>query len=387
MYPIKKLSEICEMKPFENCLEKITYTTKIQRKDFLESGDFPIISQEIADINGYWNNESDVFRIEKPVIIFGDHTKIIKYIDFDFVLWADGVKILQPRDFLDTRYLYYFLQSVGLKSLWYARHYRLLREIQIPLPPLSSQLAIVARLDSAMAEIDEARRQTESALASAREVWESTLESVFAGDGEGWEEKRLGEIINFLNGFAFKSIDTIQSSNTQLIRMWNLYWNQLDLDRRAVFYPDEYAVKYSRYLLKSNDLIISLTWTTWKEDYWYTVKIPETNYNLLLNQRIAKIIIIDEMRFIKDYILYFLLSRVFLDRLYETANWTRQANLSTETMRGLVFLFPKSLPEQSRIVAHLDAVRAETESLERLYREKFASLDELRRSVLQEAFS
>lgn len=86
MYPIKKLSEICEMKPFENCLEKITYTTKIQRKDFLESGDFPIISQEIADINGYWNNESDVFRIEKPVIIFGDHTKIIKYIDFDFVL-------------------------------------------------------------------------------------------------------------------------------------------------------------------------------------------------------------------------------------------------------------------------------------------------------------
>ena len=51
-----------------------------------------------------------------------------------------------------------------------------------------------------MAEIDEARRQTESALASAREVWESTLESVFAGSGEGWEEKRLGEIYDVRDG-------------------------------------------------------------------------------------------------------------------------------------------------------------------------------------------
>lgn len=378
MYPIK---------PFEDCLEKVTYTTKIQRKDFLKSGDFPVVSQEVWDINGYWHNKSDVFTVNKPVILFGDHTKIIKYIDFDFVLGADGVKILQPKAFLDSRYFYYFLQSIELKSLWYARHYRLLRELNISLPPLSVQLDIVAQLDSAMAEIERLRSETEMALASTREVWESTLESVFAGGGEGWGEKRLGDIINFLNGFAFKSTDVVESSNTQLIRMWNLYWNQLDLDRRAVFYPDNFAEKYSRYLLEADDLIISLTWTTGKEDYWYTVRIPETTYNLLLNQRIAKIIIVDEAKTLKNYLLYFLLSRTFLDKLYETANWTRQANLSTDTMRELTFFFPKSLPEQSSIVTHLDAVRAETERLESLYTEKLASLDELRRSVLQEAFS
>ena len=66
-----------------------------------------------------------------------------------------------------------------------------LKDIHIPLPPLSVQLDIVARLDSAMAEIETLRRETESALASTRELWESTLESVFASGGKDWETRTL----------------------------------------------------------------------------------------------------------------------------------------------------------------------------------------------------
>ena len=84
--------------------------------------------------------------------------------------------------------------STGIRNLNFSEY----KEIQIPFPPLPTQLAIVARLDSAMAEIDKARRQTESALASAREVWESTLESVFTRGGEEWEEKMLIEITSHL---------------------------------------------------------------------------------------------------------------------------------------------------------------------------------------------
>ena len=91
-----------QIKNFEDCLEKATYTNKIQRKNFLEFGEFPIISQESNFINGYWNNEKDLLKIEKPVIIFGDHTQVLKYIDFDFVLGADGVKILKPKKILDS---------------------------------------------------------------------------------------------------------------------------------------------------------------------------------------------------------------------------------------------------------------------------------------------
>src|SRR3989338_1219081 len=117
-----------EVKYFEDCLEKVKYTKKIQRKDFLEEGRFPIVSQEQEYINGFWNESKDLFKIIKPVVIFGDHTQVLKYVDFDFVLGADGVKILQPTNDLNSRFFYYFLMNVNLHSLGYARHYRLLKE-------------------------------------------------------------------------------------------------------------------------------------------------------------------------------------------------------------------------------------------------------------------
>ncbi len=116
------------IKNFVNCLEKIVYTTKIKCKNFLDIGEFPIISQEQDHINGYWNNSNDLFRIKKPVVIFGDHTKVLKFVDFDFVLGADGVKILQPINEIEPRYFYYYLQNVNLGDLGYARHYRLLKK-------------------------------------------------------------------------------------------------------------------------------------------------------------------------------------------------------------------------------------------------------------------
>ncbi len=98
--------------PFEKAINKVTYTKKIPRKQFLLSGDYPIISQEADFINGYWNNNSDVFHVIDPIVIFGDHTKIVKYINFDFVLGADGVKILAPIKKLDSKFLFYFLQHI-----------------------------------------------------------------------------------------------------------------------------------------------------------------------------------------------------------------------------------------------------------------------------------
>src|ERR1035437_4530400 len=117
-----------QTKKLEEVLDRVTYTNKILSKNFLSSGKFPIISQEEDFINGYWDNEKDLFKVKTPVILFGDHTQVLKYVDFDFVLGADGIKILQPNSSLDTKYFSYFLKSISLKSLGYARHYRLLKE-------------------------------------------------------------------------------------------------------------------------------------------------------------------------------------------------------------------------------------------------------------------
>lgn len=169
-------------KPFEDCIEDVKYTTKIQRKAFLEEGLYPIVSQEAEFTNGYWDKAADVFKVTRPVVIFGDHTKILKYVDFDFVLGADGVKILLTKPFLNPKFFFYQLRSVPLKSLGYSRHYRLLKEIQIGYPDVNAQTAITDTLDALSAETQRFATFYERKLAALEELKKSLLHQAFSGN-------------------------------------------------------------------------------------------------------------------------------------------------------------------------------------------------------------
>ena len=169
-------------KDFELCIKPITYTNKIQRKNFLDSGKFPIVSQEDALINGYWNEDVDVFKIDQPVVIFGDHTKKIKYVDFDFVLGADGVKILAPITEIMPKYFYYCLQSIRIRDLGYARHYRLLKEKTIKYPDLQAQKEIVERLDALHEQIQELEQIYTKQIADLDELKQAILKKAFNGE-------------------------------------------------------------------------------------------------------------------------------------------------------------------------------------------------------------
>lgn len=133
---------------FEKCIEKVRYTAKIATCNYATTGTFPIISQEEDYISGYWNNAEDVFMISKPVVIFGDHTRVLKYVDFDFVLGADGVKILQPIDTINAKFFLYYLIASKIPSLGYSRHYKLLKELKVLLPPLSLQQDFASKIES-----------------------------------------------------------------------------------------------------------------------------------------------------------------------------------------------------------------------------------------------
>ena len=189
-----------QSRPFGDCIEKVTYTTKIPRKDFLDAGAFPVVSQEDAFINGYWDGVDDVYQVESPVVVFGDHTKVLKYIDFDFVLGADGVKLLPPKDFLVPKFFYYQLQAAKLDSLGYARHYKLLKQLEIKYPDRTEQHRVVAVLDEAFAGIATAKANAEKNLENARALFESHLDAVFSQRGEGWVEKRLGDVCRIKTG-------------------------------------------------------------------------------------------------------------------------------------------------------------------------------------------
>lgn len=137
---------------------RVSYPNKIKTSEYLLKGSYPIVDQSEKHIAGYWDNIEDVFKINKPVVLFGDHTRIFKYIDFDFVLGADGIKIMEPTDEMLPKYYYYVLKSIEIKNLGYSRHFKELKEKKFPLPPLEVQKDIIAELESYQKIIDGAKQ-------------------------------------------------------------------------------------------------------------------------------------------------------------------------------------------------------------------------------------
>ena len=122
---------------------------KVKQKDYLIKGKIPVIDQGKNFIGGYTNNtEIDLYKEELPVIVFGDHTLNLKYIDFPFIIGADGVKVLKTINFYNSKFLYYCIKNLNLKSLGYRRHFPILKLEKFQFPPLNEQKRIVEKLDS-----------------------------------------------------------------------------------------------------------------------------------------------------------------------------------------------------------------------------------------------
>lgn len=121
--------------------------TKISQEEYKEIGSYPIIDQGKKLIAGRWDNREGVFD-DVPAIIFGDHTRAIKYIEEPFFIGADGVKILRPTNAQDsTKYLYYALQAARIPNLGYSRHFKALKELEIRVYSREEQDEIVRVLD------------------------------------------------------------------------------------------------------------------------------------------------------------------------------------------------------------------------------------------------
>lgn len=99
---------------------------KIKKENYLKIGKYPIIDQGQSIIAGYTNEEENLYN-NYPIIIFGDHTRIIKYVDKSIFIGADGVKLLKPllsKDKLSVKCVYYFLNTVELPNDGYSRHFK-----------------------------------------------------------------------------------------------------------------------------------------------------------------------------------------------------------------------------------------------------------------------
>ena len=120
---------------------------KVDTTEYLSKGEIPIIDQSINEIAGYSNRDELKYSGRLPVIIFGDHTLNIKYIDYPFILGADGTKILRTDETFNCKYVYYCLKNLTLIPQGYRRHFSILKECNIPFLPIIEQCNIVKLLD------------------------------------------------------------------------------------------------------------------------------------------------------------------------------------------------------------------------------------------------
>ena len=263
-----------------------------------------------------------------------------------------------------------------------------LKDIRLNLPPLPEQRKIAHILSTVQRAIEEQERIIQAMTELKKALMQKLFTEGLRGEPqketeiglvpESWEVAELGNVINLFAGYAFKSKEAVSRSNTQLVRMGNLYQSKLDLTRKPIFYSDSYAIKHHRFVLKEGDLILSLTGTSGKEDYGFIVKLPKTDMVLLLNQRVARVEITDS-RLQKDFMHQFLLSRKFLDFLYPTAKGMKQANLSTHAMKKLKVILP-SKKEQEDII---NCFKALDEKIN-ISGCKVATLQDLFRTLLNE---
>jgi type I restriction enzyme, S subunit len=240
--------------PFNGAVRDCTGgNVKIKRRDYELEGILPIIDQGQEFIAGYVSNANAAYSGKLPVVVFGDHTRCFKYIDFPFVLGADGVKVLEPLEGFNAEFLYYYFRSIKLPSAGYSRHFKFLCEVFVPKPSLFEQHRVVDIISRAEGVV----RMRREAQKKAAELIPALFLDMFgdpATNPKGWQEVSLGSVIEeFRYGTSQKSGPT----GYPTLRIPNVIGDRLDPSQiKFVAAPDGEA---QRLRLHDGDLLFVRT--------------------------------------------------------------------------------------------------------------------------------
>lgn len=177
------------MASFGEVFEDVTKCgRKIPTTSYAKCGLYPIIDQGQIDIAGYTNETEGLYE-NVPAIVFGDHTRAIKYVDRPCFLGADGVKLLKAKiPDANHRYLYYVLKNARIPNTGYNRHFKWLKELEIPLPDAQTQTDIVGILD----ELEDVLSLRKQQLAKLDELVKSRFIELFIS--KGYATKTVDEV-------------------------------------------------------------------------------------------------------------------------------------------------------------------------------------------------
>jgi type I restriction enzyme S subunit len=260
-----------------------------------------------------------------------------------------------------------------------------LRNFPIKIPALTEQQRIVAILDQAFEGITKARANAEQNLQNARALFESHLQSLFTLRGEGWIKNKLDSLTTKIGSGATPrgGEESYKTEGISLVRSMNVHDFGFKYTKLA-FLDDAQAKELSNVELKSNDVLLNITGASVAR----CCIVPDDVLPARVNQHVSIIRPIAE-KLDSSYLHYLLLSKPYKDKLLQTGSEggsTRQA-ITKAQIQEFVIEYPPAFEDQKTIVHKLDEMLKETQRLEALYQRKIKLLDELKKSLLQQAFA
>ncbi len=296
--------------------------------------------------------------------------------------------IPNSKNTLSTRFLYWWLKSIahlivaeGSGATVQGVKLPFIKSLNIPVPPLSEQQRIVALLDQAFAAIAKARANTEQNLQNARALFDSHLNAVFTQHADGWIERKkpLAELCELIVDCEHKTAPT-QEQGIPSIRTPNIGKGKLLLDGVYRVSDKIYREWTRRAEPRSGDLILA------REAPAGNVAVIPENLKVCLGQRTVLIRPKQEV-FVPEFLALMLLQPQMQRKLLAHSRGATVQHVNMKDIRALNIGLLPSLSVQRGIVSVVSNVTKESESLETLYQRKLAALDELKQSLLHQAFS
>ena len=353
---------------------------KTKQKDYLAKGQLPIIDQGQQLIGGYSDNLDMQLSCNLPVIVFGDHTRAVKYVDFPFGAGADGIKVLEPAEGIYPKFLHYGTQYLVLRleDRGYARHYQYIEKKEIDIPSVPEQKQIVARIEELFSELDngvETLRKTKQQLAVYRQA---VLKQAF--NRKNTDTVEISQIVDDIRigpfGTMLHKSDYI-SAGVPVINPQHIKNNSI-IPGSNVTISDEKAEELSPYKLRYNDIVMGrrgemgrCAAVTEKEDGW----ICGTGSIMFRLKDDFDAVFYAQILSSPDVVHY----------LEENATGTTMKNLNEEIVKRIPVPYI-TRQQQSAISQKIDAALSVCDSIEKTVDTALQQAEAMRQSILKQAF-
>ena len=355
---------------------------KLQSNDYKETGKYPIIDQSQEFICGYSDDDSALInKNSKELIVFGDHTCVLKFIDFPFIQGADGIKIFEPKraDEIDVRYLYQYLLSSRIESKEYKRHFSELKEKLFLYPKtINEQTKIADCLFSIDSNISSINEKVEKIKAHKK----SLMQKMFPQKGQTapvfrfpefnteWKKVTLGDIFVERREHSTITDDLPQLSFTI---------------EEGVIYPDNKKTNKRDFLINDKDNKKYLI--TYIDDIIYNpanVIYGAIHKNSLCNGVVSPIYKIFSTSQDASFMEYIVRMPEFIQKMstYMEGTVLKLRTLKPESFLKMEVFIAPSLAEQRKIAECLSSI----DRTIRLYSEKASQLEQHKKGLMQQLF-